>query len=301
MIPMATLMTRNRQPLLPEAGAGGPPLVAVISVISFLATLSLAGYLLITSAADQWTSELRAALTIQVPGDTSEAITDRTAMAVRVLETTEGVSSFRVMPQEEAKALLAPWLGEASLDSYFSVPAIIEVRADPSLQADVRLLRQRMTAAAPGTIVNDHGTWKTRLSRSVSSIQILVFCVFLLVMVAACAIAIFAARAGLAANHNVVSLLHLVGASDAFIAGQVQQRFFVLGLRGGVVGVLIAVGALALISFATRSGTVDTTFIPNFTLTLGLILTLMIVPVVTCLVTAVTARLTVLRTLQQDF
>ncbi len=291
----------NKQPLLPEAGAGGPPLMAVIAVISFLATLSLAGYLLVTNASHNWTRELRSALTIQIPGETAQAIQDRTAMAVRVLETTEGVVGFRVMPPQEAQDLLKPWLGESTVNAYFSVPAIIEVRAEQGLQQDISLLKSRMSAAAPGAIVNDHGAWKSRLVASVRSAQILSFCVFLLVMLATCAIAIFAARAGLAANHEIVSILHLVGASDQFIANQVQQRFFVLGLRGAVVGVIIAISILFLISLATRTGTVEATFIPGFTLTVGLVLTLMIVPVVTCLVTALTARFTVLRTLRESF
>lgn len=291
----------QKQPLLPEAGAGGPALTAVIAVIAFLATLSLAGYLLVTSASQHWTRELRSALTIQIPGETQQAIKDRTAMAVRVLETTEGVVDFRVMPPEEAGQLLEPWLGENTVSAYFSVPAIIEVRANQALQQDITLLKSRMSAAAPGAIVNDHGAWKSRLVASVRSAQILAFSIFLLVILATCSIAIFAARAGLAANHEIVSILHLVGASDQFIAIQVQQRFLTLGLRGAITGVFFAIVILFLISLATRTGAVEANFIPGFTLTTGLILTLLIVPVVTCAVTAMTARWTVLRTLRESY
>lgn len=295
------LSNHEKEPLLPEAGAGGPPLMAVIAVISFLATLALAGYLLITSASHNWTRELRSALTIQIPGDTAIAIKDRTDMAVRVLETTEGVVDFRVMPPSEAETLLEPWLGESAVSSYFTLPAIIEVRAEASLQNDISLLKSRMTAAAPGALVNDHSTWKSRLETSVRSAQMLAFSVFLLVMFATAAIAIFAARAGLAANHEIVSILHLVGASDQFIAGQVQRRFLVLGLRGAIFGGLFAILTLFLISIATRTGTIEANFIPGFTITMGLILTLLIVPAITCLVTAMTARLIVLRTLKDSF
>lgn len=297
----ADLIGRGKAPLLPEAGAGGPPLTAVIAVISFLATLSFAGYLLITSASKTWTSELRTALTVQIPGDTSQAIEDRTAMAVRVLETTEGVVEFRVLPQEEAEGLVRPWLGDVAVNAFFNVPAVIEVRTELSLQDDIELLRSRMGAAAPGAIVNDHGSWKNRLEASVRSIQYLAFSVFLLVMGAACAVAIFAARAGLAANHEVVSILHLVGASDNFIASQVQQRFLVLGLRGAMMGVALAIVFLFLISLLSYANELDIAFIPSFSLTTGVILSLFVVPVMTCLVTAFTARITVMKALAQEF
>ncbi len=290
-----------REPLLPEAGAGGPPLTAVIAVIAFLATLSLAGYLLVSNASENWTRELRAALTIQIPGDSAEAIQDRTNAAVIILRTTPGVVDFQVMSPEESAKLLEPWLGEGTIDAYFSVPALIEVRADPSLQENIENLKGRMRKAAPGSIVNDHSTWKSRLVASVRSAQILAFSVFFLVMVATCAIAVFAARAGLAANHEVVSILHLVGASDEFIAGQVQRRFLILGLRGAIGGVILAIFVLGAMSFATRTGAVEQNLIPGFTLTWGFIMTLFIVPVVTCLVTALTARLTVMRTLREAY
>jgi len=291
----------SRQPLLPEAGSGGLSLTAVIAVISFLATLALAAFLLVTEAGRDWTRELKAAMTIQVPGDSQDAIDDRTALAVRVLETSEGVTSFRVMPRGEVTDLLAPWLGGADIDAYFSVPAVIEVRADSRLQADLSTLQERLDKAVHGVIVNDHGTWKARLVRSVQSIQILAFSVFVLVMGAACAIAAFAARAGLAANDNVVSLLHLVGATDGYIAGQVQRRFLILGLRGTLAGAIFAVGMLFLISLATRTGAVDTTFIPTFSLTWKLVLILASVPIITCAVTALTARGAAIRGLRKSY
>ena len=56
------------EPLLPEAGAGGAPLTAVIAVISFLAALSLAAFLVIASAAGEWTEELKTSFTVQIKG-----------------------------------------------------------------------------------------------------------------------------------------------------------------------------------------------------------------------------------------
>ena len=292
---------REKIPLLPEAGAGGPPLMAVISVISFLATLSFAGYILITGASQNWTQELRAALTVQITGDNVQDIEYKTTLALEVLENTDGITDFNVMPSLEAEKLLEPWLGEGRVSAYFSVPAIIEVRATPQIQNDLEGLKTRLDAIAPGVLINDHSNWKSRLEASVRSVQILAFSIFLMVMGASAAISIFAARAGLAANRDIVSLLHLVGASDQFIAMQVQRRFLVLGLRGAIMGVLIAVFVLVIMSLATRVGALESAFIPSFSVTLGLVLLLMVVPVFTCLITAFTARLTVLRALREEY
>jgi cell division transport system permease protein len=42
----------------------------------------------------------------------------------------------------------------------------------------------------------------------------------------------------MAANREVVDVLHLVGAGDRFIAREFQARFLRLGLRGGILGAL---------------------------------------------------------------
>lgn len=288
------------EPLLPEAGAGGAPLTAVIAVMSFLAALALAAFILIASAAGAWTSELRSALTVQVKGADSAVIAMQTEAAMGVLNSTDGVISARALPPEESAKLLEPWLGKGNIGAYLNIPAIIEVRITDDLRRDLSLLRTRLSAAAPSAVIDDHGEWHQRLAAAARSGQALAFAVFLLVMGAAFAISMFAARAGLAANSEIVSLLHLVGATDSFIAGQVQRRFLVLGVRGSLTGLLGALLALGLAAMALKASGGASDFLPAMRLGPGLALPLLIVPAVLCLVTAATARATVLRTLAKE-
>lgn len=287
-------------PLLPEAGAGGAPLTAVIAVISFLAVLAMAAVLIINHATSVWTAELRSEITIQVKGASAEEIAEGAQAVMRVLAETEGVIEATERTPEEAAALLEPWLGKGNASAFLNIPALIEVKASPRLRANIDQLRDRLAAAAPSASLDDHASWHDRLARAARSSQALAIVVFLLVMGAACAISIFAARAGLAANHEIVSVLHLVGATDAFIAAEVQRRFFILGLRGAVLGLVSALLALGLASIAIKASAGSDFFLPQFTLGGWLALWLFTVPIVTCFVTALTARLTVLRTLKEQ-
>jgi cell division transport system permease protein len=56
---------------------------------------------------------------------------------------------------------------------------------------------------------------------------------------------VFATRAAMAGNRDVIEVLHFVGAEDAFIAREFQRHFLILGLKGGIGG-----GVAAMISFA---------------------------------------------------
>ena len=289
------------KPLLPEAGAAGAPLTAVIGVISFLATLSLAAFLAIAAAASEWTGALNASFTVQVKGADAQSISTSLEEAERVLRDTPGVISVAVTPPDEAAQLLEPWLGASDVADYLNVPALIDVRAEKSLRNDLGLLSTRLAAAAPGAVIDDHGQWRDRLATGALTAQILAFGVFLLILAAACAISAFAARAGLAANADVVSLLHLVGATDGFIANEVQRRFVVLALRGSLAGLVAALATLSVAAFGANQAAGESLFLPEPDLTVKLAVLLAIVPIAVSLATAVSARATVLRALRSAY
>lgn len=289
-------------PLLPDAGAAGAPLTAVIAVISFLAALSLASFFVVSSAATQWTSDLKGSLTVQVKGPSRTEIERQSAEAVRVLLSTDGVKQATAMPRERAEKLLEPWLGRANIPDDLPLPSLVSVEIDPRAPIDLDLLRTRLSAAAPNATLDDHRVWNDRLAAAARTGQGLAFAVFAIVLAAACAISIFAARAGLAANREIVDVLHLVGATDKFIAGEVQRRFIVLGLRGSLLGVAAAWAALMLVAFGANAGGETTGyFLPNIRPDLTLMAWLLVVPAAACLVSAGAARATVLRALSQRY
>ena len=290
----------SRAPLLPEAGAGGAPLTAVIAVISSLAALALAAFILIATASNAWTAELKSSLTVQVKGVDAAEIESHLAAAVKILDAAPGVVEYRVIDSAAAGKLLEPWLGRGNAAS-LNVPALIELKLSPEGRNAIPALAEQFENASPAIVLDDHGGWNDRLANAARSGQALAFAVFALIMGAACAISIFAARAGLSANAEVVSLLHLVGATDDFIANEVQRRFTVIGLRGSILGLAAALFLLSLFALATRARGAEGFLLPGLTIGPGLAVPLLAVPIAICLATAIAARLTVLRTLRETY
>ena len=70
-----------------------------------------------------------------------------------------------------------------------------------------------------------------------------------LVFVATVLSVVFATRGAMATNSGVVSVLHIVGAEDGFIAREFQRHFLLLGLRGGLVGAAAAALLFAILGF----------------------------------------------------
>ena len=269
-------------------------------MISSLACLALAAFILIASASRTWTDELKASVTVQVKGVDAAEIEARVKAASALLADATGVDEFEVIDSKDAAKMLEPWLGKGNTDA-LNVPALIELKLGEDGRRNIGALSERLQQISPGVILDDHGGWNDRLADAARSGQALAFAVFTLIMGAACANSIFAARAGLSANHEVVSLLHLVGATDDFIANEVQRRFTVIGLRGSALGLIAALFLLALFSLATRARGADGFLLPGLSIGADLVLPLLLVPLAICLVTAVAARLTVLRTLRETY
>ncbi|WOI53642.1 hypothetical protein [Parvularcula sp. LCG005] len=291
-------MRRRQTPLLPEAGAAGTPLTIVIAVLAFMASVALSGYFMVSRAAADWTGDLAGTVTVQVKGATSDAIDEGATAAEQILKDSAGVSRVHRLSREESEALLEPWLGKGNLTADIPVPALITAEVTAERRQSLEPLRDSLAIAAPGATLDDHGIWNDRLVAAARRAQAIAFIIFMMVMSAAAAVIIFAARAGLAANRNIVEVMHLVGATDKFIANEVQQRYLSLGLRGGAVGALIA--AVVLFLIASFNDGSEGFFLPNLGADPGMLLWLVFVPLALCAVAAVAARITVLKVLKDE-
>ncbi|RFB05040.1 cell division protein FtsX [Parvularcula marina] len=282
---------RRQTPLLPEAGASGTPLMIVIAVLAFIASVSLAGYFMVSRAAADWTGDLSGTITVQVRGAAADLILQDADIAEGLLRDHPGVTEVARMSRAETEELLEPWLGRDNLSADIPIPIIITAEISPSLRRDLSSLRNGLAEAAPLAALDDHGQWNDRLVDAANRAKGLAFIVFAMIMGATACVIIFATRAGLAANREIVEVMHLVGATDKFIADQVQRRYFSLGLRGGAIGAFSA----AMILFLTASfGAEDAgLFLPNLQAAPAMLAGLAIVPVVICGISSLVARITV--------
>ena len=116
---------------------------------------------------------------------------------------------------------------------------------------------------------------------------------------------IFATRGAMATNREIVDVLHYIGASNKFIAGEFQGRFLSIGLQGGLLGTVAALLFFTLIGTAagnmlsSEAGAQVGVLFGRFALGIdGIIGILAVVPVIAAL-TAITSRVTVRRFLAE--
>lgn len=291
---------RSDLPLRTDASRRFLPWLVALNV--YLAALALAGLMALGDAVSAWDKGLTGSMTVQIPAPVSkdgERVNDnapRVARALELLRAQPGVAAAKALSQSEMALLMEPWLGSAGgLVAELPLPALIDVRIRDGAGLNAEGLQSVLAAAVPGATVDDHKKWLDRLVLLVRSVELVAAAVVLLVAGAAIATVIFITRTGLSLHHEVISLLHVIGAQDSYIAKQFQEQALGLGLKGGVLG--FALAALTIGAFSWIGGRLGSQFLPPLQLGLWQWAALGALPLVVALVGMTTARVTVMRTL----
>ena len=239
---------KTNAPLIPRDSVAGRALVVVIAIMTFLACLTAGGALLVADASKAWRSDVLRDATIQVKPGPRDDVESLVAKAVAVAAQAPAVESARPFSKAESEKLLEPWLGQGLDLSELPIPRLILLRLKASGGGDLTGLRKALASAVPQAALDDHRVWAARLGAMAKAIVILAAALFVLMIVAMGTAIGFATRGAMAGAREIVEVLHLVGASDAFIAKEFEIHFRGLGLRGAVIG-----GLAAVVSFATAS------------------------------------------------
>jgi len=235
---------RNLSPIVPRASISGRALVAVVAIMTFLASVTTGAVLLVSASATDWQAEVSSEITVQVRPHAWRDIDRDVAAVADAVRAQPGVIDVRAFSKDESAKLLEPWLGTGlSLDD-LPVPRVIIARAQPGTAPDLAALRTRVAQVSPTASVDDHRAWIDRM-RSMSNATMLAGIGILALVIIATIISVsFATRGAMAANRPIVEVLHFVGAGDRYIANRFQRHFLRLGLEGGLIG-----GGVAMLVF----------------------------------------------------
>jgi cell division transport system permease protein len=275
-------------PFLPESETRDGALVFVVAVLCFLACMTAIGVIAADRAARDWSGQLVSEATVIVrpkPGETPDSAAARAAEALAAVG---GVSEVRALEPEKAYELVRPWLGEVADVEDLPVPRLVAVGLDDRRPASAAALGTALKTAGVDGIVDDHSLWLKDVRRAAGVARGMGAVVFLLIAGAAAAAVAFATRAGLAAQRDVVEVLHLTGAEENFIAQLFQLRFARAAAVAGLIGAGGAILAGAVLRLVGGSGGLT----PALPIRWADLLAVLPCPLLAAAVAAVAARLT---------
>src|SRR5690554_3409977 len=240
---------KGAAPIVPERSVAGRTLLLLITIMSFLSAVTLGGVVLVQKSAIAWSADVGREVTIQIRPVEGEVMESNLRTAVSLAESTPGVSSARALTVAESQNLLEPWLG-AGLDlTAIEIPRLVVVQLTDPAEADIEGLGRNL-AAVKGASLDTHAAWRQQLNTMAGTIVLSGLLVLVLIGAATVLAIIFATRGAMATNREIVDVLHYIGASNRFIAGEFQGRFLSIGLQGGLLGAVAALLFFVLIGMA---------------------------------------------------
>lgn len=296
-------LPRNETPIVPPDSVGGRALVAVVAIMTFLASLTTGAVLLIRANAGDWQSDVSREATIQVRPAAGRVLDDEAAKAAELARALPGIAEVRALSRDESARLLEPWLGTGLALEDLPVPRVIVLRLAADQRPDLAALRKALSDRVPGATLDDHRGWVERM-RAMAEAAVFGGLLILALVLAATVLSVtFATRGAMAANKPIIEVLHFIGARDSFIARQFQRHFLALGLKGGALGGGIAIVLFLLANFTSGwflgSAGADqaAALFGSFSMGLTGYFVLAVQIVMIAMVTALASRHTVYRTL----
>ncbi len=256
-IAIKKLLGIGESPLLPAEKRQARPLAIVVAIMAGLGCLAALIALTGFRAANNWTSELKSAITVLVYEPRDEGNLQK---AVQIAAQTKGVTSAVIMGKEKAKVLLRNYGANiGTLIDELPIPALLEIGIEKENKIVINDLNTSLSKAGFKFEIDDHSRYSGEILRASRLMRIFALLVLAALVIASVASIAFAARAALETRREAVEILHLVGAEDAFVAREVQARFMRLGLKAGIYGAIGAAILLAIAVFVNKIGSTDLT------------------------------------------
>ncbi len=238
-VPVSPTLLRSlpaAAPIIPKYSIAGRALAALVAIMTFLGSLTVGVAMLAVSAAGDWQAEVSREVTIQVRPTPGRNIDADVHSAVEIARAATGIAEVRPYTKEESERLVEPWLGAGLALDDLPIPRLIVVKLGSGARPDFASIRQALAARVPTASLDDHRRWIERMRTMAGTAVVAGVTVLALVLVVTVLSVTFATRGTMATNRPIVEVLHYVGATDGFIAGQFQRHFLLLGFRGGAIG-----------------------------------------------------------------
>lgn len=279
-------------------------LQVIISIAVFIFAVTLSGVLSINSMLDNWNRSILGSLTVQIMpiNDTNKEKAQAETLAyqeraIEFLKTVKGIAKVSVLPDSQLQKLIEPWLGDGVNIANLPMPRIIDIKLDPDADLDFIKLSHDLAQASPQASVDNHKLWLNKLIRFADGIKALALTVLILVTGITSGAIFYTTQMSMGLHKDIIEILHIMGAKDAYIAQQYAKRMARFGLIGGILGLLFAIPTIFFI--ASLAQQIEGGIISEADLSLNDWLIILSLPLLATAISTSTAYYTVKRTLQK--
>ena len=280
-----------------DEGYSKPFLRVIVAVSVFLFAITLAGVLGINTMFENSKKQVVSNFTVQVlPLPDYEESRKDLLNVVSFLERYPDITQVLVLSDNELHTLLEPWLGSNVDIELLPIPKLLDVKIKNAKQFDYKELAVRLSEISPQASINDHNLWLARLLRFINSLKMLAVTVLIMVATAITAAIIHAVKTGLNVHREIINILHIMGATDEFIAINYMKQISKISFFAGIIGTILAVPAIMIVGDMAKD--IEAGIFNAVTFGAENWLIILLLPIVSAILTAITAYITVVKTLR---
>lgn len=274
----------------------------LICLLSILGMLALSASFALSAMTERWSQGLANKVSVEIPASDSAGdiiaprmVRSMTDDAAKILSEHADVEQATITEEKEVRALLAPWLGEDLAMDSIPVPGLISVTFREGSTPDLKKLEAEIREAAPSARIDTHESWLADVLRFTGALQFAAILLGLIIGATTLVAVAAGVKSKLSENKEELELLHLMGATDSYIARQLQRHTLILSFQGGALGVIA--GGLLLLIISLIAGEIGVNLIPDFRMADVQKLMLILMPVPIAVLAMLTARVTVMNVL----
>ena len=274
----------------------GRSFAAIVGIMVFIASFATAAESALLTQGYLWGRTLETRITVEIPAIGDEAAVpqaERVKQAISILRGLPDVGLVMPLSDDEVTRLLQPWFDQPELLKALPLPTLIDIERKPGATLTTAKIQDALKTAVADARVDDHGAWTQDVWRLIRGLSLLGGVMIALMGVTLIVTISLICRAVVAAEHDTISLLHLLGASDTDIARHFQAQAQRLSLRAAGVGFAAAVMIAGCLLFVAHPvADLSTLNIMHWT---QLAVLVFLIPVGAVLLSSMTTRGTVMR------
>jgi cell division transport system permease protein len=288
-----------------DEGTGAHLVTWVTGLMVFFVTLALAVNFAMSTVTQEWVTGLSGSLTVEIkppmPLKGAAALTEAqqqefNGAAEKILWLAgqhPAVKEAHQLTTAEIRALIQPWLGQNMSDD-LPLPALIDLKLNAD--ADIERLQSDILALVPAAAIDSHTDTLDDVKTLVNTIRLFVFLLTGVIVTLAVVAISGIVRSKYSIHKQEVETLHLIGASNEYIARQFRRHTLEGTLKGALTGLSAMIATLLIIGAVTH--TIDTAIFPHLKLMPGQWALLILSPLLAgTLIAHATAQRTVMKEL----
>lgn len=234
---------------LPTLGQDRGLLAGVIGVMVFLSCIAAVVGIYLHQLTRSMSTEMTSGLSVQIVAADRDERERQVQSVLEYLLQTPGVASAELLSVQELQQLLEPWLGAGNVTKELPIPEMITVELEKEGQLDIAALGAGLAEIAPDARLDNHQQWVEQARSVLQTIKRVALLAIALIGLSTVAIVVFATRARLANHKSALELVHIMGAEDKTIAAEFRRHFMIHGLKGGILGLGLAVLVIGVINW----------------------------------------------------